>query len=384
MNPANPLTFYEFFAGGGMARAGLGRGWSCLFANDFDPKKVEAYRANWGDGEVVCGDIYKLATDRLPGVADLAWGSFPCQDLSLAGNGAGLAGQRSEAFWGFYRIVELLKREGRQPKVLVLENVIGALTSNDGRDFEEILRALDILGYRSGALTMDARHFLPQSRPRLFIVAVRKDVDLPPWLMDIEPSEMWSGVALKRAYERLPGRLRRNWIWWRVSHPPPIDCRLSDVIEDAPDSVSWHAPSETKKFLDMMSASNRWKVETARRSGAKQVGAIYRRTRLDEAGRKVQRAEIRFDLAGCLRTPTGGSSRQFIMVIDGEAVGTRLLSSREAARLMGLPDDYRLPANYNEAYHLMGDGLAVPVVRHLAENLLEPLLQRPHFIAAAE
>ena len=88
----------------------------------------------------------------------------------------------------------------------------------------------------------------------------------------------------------------------------------------------------------------------------------------------MPRAEIRFDgVAGCLRTPGGGSSRQFIMVVEGESVRTRLLSGREAARLMGLPDEYKLPANYNEAYHLMGDGLAVPVVRHLADNLLGPL-----------
>lgn len=89
----------------------------------------------------------------------------------------------------------------------------------------------------------------------------------------------------------------------------------------------------------------------------------------------MQRAEIRFDdVAGCLRTPSGGSSRQTIMVVDGKRVRSRLLSPREAARLMGLPDTYQLPKNYNEAYHLAGDGVAVPVVRFLAEHLLEPLL----------
>ena len=90
---------------------------------------------------------------------------------------------------------------------------------------------------------------------------------------------------------------------------------------------------------------------------------------------KVQRAEIRFDdVAGCLRTPVGGSSRQTIMVIEGKRVRSRLLSPREAARLMGLPDAYALPKNYNDAYHLAGDGVAVPVVRFLAEHVLEPLL----------
>jgi DNA (cytosine-5)-methyltransferase 1 len=107
-------TFYEFFAGGGMAREGLGDEWQCLFANDFDAKKVEAYKANWGGGEIVCGDIHKLAVSSLPGQADLAWASFPCQDLSLAGNGAGLKGERSGAFWGFWQLINGLKAERRR------------------------------------------------------------------------------------------------------------------------------------------------------------------------------------------------------------------------------------------------------------------------------
>ena len=110
--------------------------------------------------------------------------------------------------------------------------------------------------------------------------------------------------------------------------------------------------------------------------GRRTVGTIYRRTRTDENGRKRQRAEVRFDdTAGCLRTPAGGSSRQTILVVEGKTVRSRLLSPREAARLMGLSDDYRLPERYNDAYHVCGDGVCVPVVRHIASRLLEPLLR---------
>jgi DNA (cytosine-5)-methyltransferase 1 len=125
----------------------------------------------------------------------------------------------------------------------------------------------------------------------------------------------------------------------------------------------------------MMSDVNRAKLDAAKRAKRRLVGAVYKRTRLDEAGRKVQRAEIRFDdVAGCLRTPAGGSSRQSIMIVEGKKVRSRLLSPREAARLMGLPEEYVLPSNYNEAYHLAGDGVAVPVVNFLATNIFEPLL----------
>lgn len=85
-------SFYEFFAGGGMARAGLGPGWQCLFANDLDPKKTACYAENWGAVHLRVGDVAALTTADLPTGADLAWASFPCQDLSLAGSGAGLNG----------------------------------------------------------------------------------------------------------------------------------------------------------------------------------------------------------------------------------------------------------------------------------------------------
>lgn len=137
----------------------------------------------------------------------------------------------------------------------------------------------------------------------------------------------------------------------------------------------WHTPVETERLQAMMSPVNRAKLDAAQRAGRRMVGGVYRRTRLDEAGGKVQRAEVRFDdVAGCLRTPAGGSSRQIILVVDGKRVRSRLVSARETARLMGLPDDYVLPRKYNDAYHLTGDDVAAPVVRHLARHVFEPLL----------
>jgi DNA (cytosine-5)-methyltransferase 1 len=129
-------------------------------------------------------------------------------------------------------------------------------------------------------------------------------------------------------------------------------------------------------LIDMMSPVNRAKLENAKRARRRTVGAIYKRTRLDSDGTKRQRAEVRFDeIAGCLRTPRGGSSRQTIIVVHGDKVRSRLLSGREAARLMGLDDGYRLPDRYNDAYHVAGDGVCVPAVRHLAACLLEPILR---------
>ncbi len=358
-----------------MARMGLGPNWQCLFANDFDYKKSRVYRQNWGGGDLITADIRSLKASDLPGHSDLAWASFPCQDLSLAGAGAGLKGDRSGMFWPFWDLMRALGDEGRAPKIIAIENVCGTLTSHEGKDFAAICSAFEKSGYRCGAVIIDAALFVPQSRPRLFIIAVRNDVELPPHLISSGPSPMWHTSALKTAYAKLTPGVRKNWIWWSMPQPPKRNTRFADLIEENPSSVMWHTAPETRQLLAMMSKVNLAKVEEAKLSGRRMAGAVYKRTRFDENGFKVQRAEIRFDdVAGCLRTPAGGSSRQTIVVVNGRLMKSRLISSRETARLMGLPDDYKLPENYNEAYHLTGDGVAVPVVRHLAEHIFEPII----------
>lgn len=366
--------FYEFFAGGGMARAGLGTGWNCLFANDFDFKKARVYEDNWGKGVLRVSDVGLLSTSDLPGKAELIWGSFPCQDLSLAGGGAGLRGERSGTFWPFWRLVQALSNEGRGPKIIVLENVCGTLTSHGGTDFSTICSAFEQEDYRFGAVVVDAALFVPQSRPRLFVIGVKKGVEAPPWIVG-GPSIVWHSRALRTAFEGLPTKAKENWVWWNIPEPSRRGSRFADLIEDEPEGVSWHTTLETRNLLSMMTPINLAKIENAKRAGRKMVGAVYKRTRLNEDGLKVQRAEIRFDdVAGCLRTPAGGSSRQLIVVVDANSVRSRLISSRETARLMGLSEEYRLPTNYNEAYHLTGDGVVVAVVRHLAAHVFEPIL----------
>lgn len=378
--PMLKRTFLEFFAGGGMAREGLGEGWQCLFANDFDPVKAVSYRARWEvDGQsppaLTVADVGDLTVGELPRQrADLAWASFPCQDLSLAGAGAGLAGERSGSFLPFWFLVRRLRDAGRAPRTIVLENVCGLLTANGGQDFADICRMLQLAGYRFGAMVVDAVDFLPQSRPRLFIVAM--DAALSP-IVASTFNPHWHTARLRDAYQGLRADLQPDWLWFSPPTPPVRNTRFVDLLEGTPTDVPWHSPEETERLLGMMSDGNRAKVELAKASGTRAVGTVYKRTRA-EGGVKYQRAEVRFDdIAGCLRTPSGGSSRQTIMVVNGEMVRSRLISARETARLMGLPDDYQLPKRYNEAYHLTGDGVAVPVVRFLAETVIEPALPVP-------
>jgi DNA (cytosine-5)-methyltransferase 1 len=368
--------FYEFFAGGGMARAGLGGQWRCLFANDFDHKKGATYSANWEAETLRIGDVRSIRESEVPGHADLAWASFPCQDLSLAGGGAGLRGERSGTFWPFWALMTSIIAAGRAPATLVLENVCGTLTSHQGKDFRAICTELSKVGYRYGAMVVDAAAFVPQSRPRLFIIAIRGDLEIPSMICGAVPDPKWTTPSLRRAFDALSAKQREAWVWWQMPAPPVRKRTLAEIIEDDPIDVAWHSSNETKALLAKMTEVNRAKVDEAIRYGRRVVGAVYKRTRLDSGGEKIQRAEVRFDgIAGCLRTPAGGSSRQIVIIVDGKRVRSRLLSARETARLMGIDDSYQLPENYNEAYHLTGDGVAVPVVRHLAENVLEPIVK---------
>ncbi|HUZ45644.1 MAG TPA: DNA cytosine methyltransferase [Terriglobia bacterium] len=370
------LQWYEFFAGGGMARLGLGPRWECTFANEWCEKKAAAYRSYFGAcPELAVKNVSKLTVGELPGQPDLVWASFPCQDLSLAGSGAGLDGERSGTFKPFWRLIKSMVRNGRAPSLVVLENVVGTLTSHQGKDFSAIIRAFAGSGYRVGALVMDAVRFLPQSRPRLFVVGMQASLPISPELRCQAPLAPWHPKTLVRAAENLPPSLHSSWVWWNLPVPRCQVQSLESLIEENPTGTRWHTEVETKRLLSLMDPLHRKKVSDARRTGGRWLGTAYKRTRPNADGIKTQRAEVRFDgIAGCLRTPVGGSSRQTVIVVENGTVRSRLLSPREAARLMGVPDDYPLPSSYNEGYHLFGDGVAVPVVGWLETNLLYPLL----------
>ena len=156
------MKFAEFFAGVGLVRLGLERGgWQAVYANDNSESKQRFYEANFGSGEFDLRDIAEVHGDDIPEV-DLATASFPCTDLSLAGNRAGLEGTESGTFWEFVRILKEMK--SRRPRQVFLENVTGFLSSHAGADFRASIQSLNSLGYVCDAMVVDAVNFVPQSR----------------------------------------------------------------------------------------------------------------------------------------------------------------------------------------------------------------------------
>jgi len=357
-----------------MARLGLGDRWRCVFANDFDPIKAKAYRVNFPDAKDHFheGDVWELSPDNLKETVDLAWASSPCQDFSLAGSRAGLAGSRSSAFFGFWTLVQSLNKLGRAPRIIVIENVVGLLTSHGGKDFGALCKALADEGYRFGAVEIDAARFVPQSRPRVFVVATRTAV--PSALDGLEAVAPLHSKRIVAAYERLPKTVKRAWVWWHLPFPPVHNQAIDALLE--PDGASaWFTQSKVDHLIGLLNERHTEKLVEARKRGYRVVGTLFRRMRV-ENGQKRQRAELRFDgIAGCLRTPGGGSSKQVVVVIDRGKTRARELTGREAARLMGLPDTYLLPDRKSSALKICGDGVVAPVVAWLGRELLESLAE---------
>ena len=364
MNIARAL---DFFAGSGLVRLGLEPDFQTVWANDICPRKAAVYDANETSHPIHVASITDVQGADLP-TANLAWASFPCQDLSLAGNLSGIRkGTRSGLFWEWMRVIDEMGE--RRPPLLVAENVVGFLIGKDGEYFKRAYRAFRDRGYLAGAIVIDARLFVPQSRPRAFLIAVESSTDIAD-LAHIGPGP-FHPEALLRAAAAVQDP---EWVWWSMPEPTEPATGLCDIYErDAPcDSAA-----QTAAWRAILSAGSRRRLDEQIESGEFAVGTGYRRTRPDESGRKRQRLEIRFDgVAGCLRTPGGGSSRQLVLIVDNGEVRTRLMTVRECARLMGAPDWYKIPGTYNDGYRAMGDAVVVPVVRWLTRHLLSPLVAR--------
>jgi DNA (cytosine-5)-methyltransferase 1 len=366
MSVAPQKTFAEFFAGIGLLRMGLERqGWSVAFANDVDERKREMYDAHFGDADehFMLGDIHDLSAKDVP-TATLATASFPCNDLSLAGSRNGLRGKQSSAFWGFVRILDEMKK--RRPPIVLIENVTGFLTSHGGDDFKEALLALNGLGYRVDAFILDAARFTPQSRQRLFVVGVLREKSPRPETQPLDGDEL-RPAALAQFISSHP---EINWDIRGLPSPPVTAARMEEILEDLPDDApEWWSAERAEYLLNQMSPRHR---ETAERmiAGPKwRYGAVFRRVR---QGKSM--AELRTDgMAGCLRTPRGGSGRQILFKAGRGKFFARLFTPRECARLMGA-DEYKISAPANQALFGFGDAVCVPVIEWIAEYYLDPVV----------
>lgn len=358
----------EFFAGIGLARMGLERaGFRVAWANDYEPDKASLYEGHFADGAtgndhtLVVGDINEIDAEDLPADAAMAWGSSPCTDLSLAGSRGGIRAGESNAFWGYIRLLEELGPDKRPP-VAVLENVVGLATSHGGDDLAAAIRAFNDLGYSVDVLALDARRFLPQSRPRLFLVGA----------MDPPANASTPNPALRPDYLR--------WVFadeTLVTHqaelplpPDSLSTGLSDYVEVMPVADErWWDEKRSQAFLTSLSPVQAARISELRKTPGVKYRTAYRRTRNGVATWEI-RAD---DISGCLRTARGGSSKQAVVKVGSKRIQVRWMTPLEYARLMGAGDYNLAGARTNQALFAFGDAVAVPAVEWLGEHYLMPL-----------
>ncbi|WP_051822227.1 DNA cytosine methyltransferase [Desulfonatronum thiodismutans] len=363
-------TVAEYFAGIGLMRLGLEKeGWSVVFANDIDPDKHRMYQSNFDDapGRLSLEDVHLLSPEDTP-TTTLATASFPCNDLSLAGMRKGLVGKQSSAYWGFIRILETMGE--RRPPIVLLENVAGFLTSHQGRDFQAALLALNRLGYAVDAMIVDAARFVPQSRVRLFVVGKLRQ-GASGWRLNESLRFYESDVRPKALADFILMHPEIVWDLRKMPTLPRTRLRLSDIVEELPaESPFWWNEQRRDYLLSQMSEKHAQQVAVMKQRREWSYGTVFRRVR---KGRSM--AELRTDgVAGCLRTPRGGSGRQILLRAGYDQVDVRLLTPRECAKLMGA-DDFVIDVPLNQAFFGFGDAVCVPVISWIAKNYLNPLVE---------
>lgn len=351
-------------------RLGLERaGWSITYANDIDPQKLEMYAAHFGDAteHFHLGDIHKISAAALPR-ATLATASFPCNDLSLAGARAGLKGSQSSAYWGFTELIEGMGDDA--PTLILLENVPGFLTSHDGDDFSSALRELNRLGYWVDAMLIDAAWFVPQSRLRLFVVATKADAFFSETVK--EDKGVYECPARSAALVKfITSHPEINWLIRPLPNIRKRCLTLESILEDIPPvSAEWWSTDRVDYLLNQMSPKHRAMADVMMAGSRYSYGTVFRRIRNNRS-----MAELRTDgVAGCLRTPRGGSGRQILFKGGRGRASARLLNGRECSRLMGA-GDFKLNVPLNQALFGFGDAVCVPVISWVANNYLNPVLE---------
>lgn len=367
----NLRTAADFFAGIGLVSLALERqGWETSYAVDYSKDKQKIYRSHFGTKPYRLANVQEVRGADIPPVK-LIHASFPCTDVSVAGSRGGIKVGESLAFWEFARILKEMLESKKLPPLLMLENVEGLLTSGAGKDLAEILQFLNSLGYAVDLLLIDAAYFVPQSRVRLFVIGSLGSQPLNPLAQEF---------ALNYSSDARPKKvadfIRANsQVSWSIRHLPMLPERVLQLEDIIDHSAQWWSRDRADYLFSQMFERHQQIIRRMMEADRWSYGTVFRRMRQRD-GIKQSTAELRTDgLAGCLRTPKGGSARQILVRAGNGQFDARLINEMESARLMGA-EDYILPPklSLNEALFGFGDAVCVPVIEWIAENYLNPLL----------
>jgi DNA (cytosine-5)-methyltransferase 1 len=318
------FRFADLFAGIGGARLGLeAAGGRCVFSSEWDKFARKTYAANFGDEP--SGDIRQVHASQVPD-HDILSAGFPCQPFSLAGVSKKRSLRMPTGFDDvaqgtlFFEIVRILR--AKRPKAVLLENVKHLKSHDDGRTFETILSQLKSLGYDSSSEVLDAVKIVPQRRQRLFVVAFRRDLGLPPFVF---PRIRDRHPVLSDALEaEVPGRYTINDHLW--------------------------------EYLQAY----------AKRHKASGNGFGFGLATPDGTARTLS-ARYHKDGAEILVRQPGRNPRR--------------LTPRECALIMGFPKSFVIPVSDTQAYRQFGNAVVPGLIERIASRLMEWIAEGPRELA---
>jgi DNA (cytosine-5)-methyltransferase 1 len=338
---SNDFSFIDLFAGIGGIRLGFQQhGGKCVFTSEWNTWSQKTYSANFGDEHQIAGDITAIDAHDIP-EHDVLLAGFPCQPFSIAGVSKKNALGRPHGFECttqgtlFFDVARIIAE--KQPKAFLLENVKNLLSHDKGNTFRVIRETLEKeLGYTVEARVIDAQHFVPQHRERIIIVGFREDTGF--------------------SFDAL--------------NVPEEGPRLRSIL---------HPEDGSEEADNIFTVGDKAKVQSKYTLTAK----LWAYLQAYAAKHKAAGNGFGFGLVGKDDVARTLSARYYkdgseILVSRGKNMSPRRLTPRECARLMGFPDDWKIPVSDTQAYRQFGNSVVVPVVTEVAR------IMRPHIMALVE
>ncbi|MEO5811869.1 MAG: DNA (cytosine-5-)-methyltransferase [Rhodanobacter sp.] len=331
------FTFIDLFAGIGGIRLGFeAHGGRCVFTSEWNPYAQKTYLANFPEAApAFAGDITKVNANHIPD-HDVLLGGFPCQPFSIAGvskkNSLGRKHGFADEAQGtlFFDVARIIK--AKQPKAFLLENVKNLLSHDKGNTFRVIQKVLEKdLGYKIHCKVIDGQHFVPQHRERILIVGFREPTDFT-----------WDDLQLPKDGPKLKS----------ILHP-----------QDGSEVPEPHYTTGAKAKVDprYTLTANLWAYLQNYAAKHRALGHGFGFGLVD--GDSVTRTLS-------ARYYKDGSE---ILVSQGPRKRPRRLTPRECARLMGLPDTFKIPVSDTQAYQLLAEAAVVPMIDAVAKCVIPNL-----------
>ena len=305
------LRLIDLYAGIGGIRLGFEK-FNCasVFSSEWDKFAQLTYQKNFGDKPY--GDITKISENDVPKF-DILLAGFPCQPFSQAGKKMGFSDIRGTAFFDIMRIANHHK-----PKVLFLENVKHFKGHDKGRTLKTVLENLEDSGYLVKYQVLNAKDFgVPQNRERIYIIAFNKNK---------------VGINNFNSFE-FPNKSNKK-------------TKLGDILEKNVD----------KKYTI---SDKIWESHQTRKKRNREMGRGFGYSLFNENSEYSSTISARYYKDGAE------------ILIAQKNKNPRKLTPREAARLQGFPESFKIPVSDTQAYKQFGNSVAVPVIKSIAKNILK-------------